>query len=120
MKTKLMTIKTSKEYLDMLGGLKLKALTSFKIKNIIKQVNEEYSQYIETQNERIKHYGEEIEGEVGQYKFSPENKSKLQKELDELCNKEIELTFEPIPIEELGEVEIEANLLVNLDWVFKG
>ena len=108
MKLKMFNIKASKEYLDILGGLKLKALTSFKIKNIIKQVNSQYDQYVETQNERIKHYGQEVEGEIGQYKFSPENKIKIQKELDELS------------IEDLGDIEIEANLLVNLDWLFKG
>jgi len=120
MKLKMFNIKASKEYLDILGGLKLKALTSFKIKNIINQVNSQYEKYIETQNERIKYYGQEVQGEIDQYKFSPENKIKIQKELDELLNKEIELDFEQLSIEDLGDIEIEANLLVNLDWLFKG
>ena len=57
------------------------------------------------------------------------NKMKIEKigfsiysttELDELLNKEIELDFEQLSIEDLGDIEIEANLLINLDWIFKG
>ena len=49
----------------------------------------------------------------------PELKEKYEKEMLELFNQEVELSIEPIVINELGGISLPVNHLMALDFMFK-
>jgi hypothetical protein len=66
----------------------------------------------------VEKYAEEAkEGE--EVKVSDDNRNKFQEEFGNLLNEEIDLEFEELSIEDLGDISISTNDLIPMQKLFK-
>lgn len=122
MKIKIETLLNSVPAMQELMNLKLPIVVSFKISKALRTVDKELTAFNEVKNKRIKELGEEIvvDGKpTGNWKVKEENSEAFNKEHKELVEKEVKLELPEIKISELGDVKIEASVLMNLDWLIK-
>ena len=83
---------------------------------MVAKVDRELKLYNELRNKLIKELGEV--GEDGNYEVKDKKKLKeLFEKVEELQSVEVELDFEPIKLEEVGDVNIESRSLVS--WIFE-
>lgn len=120
------------EKADLLFGelmrTKLPIATSYKLTRFIKnQFTRELHTFLEKRQEIANTYCKRDENQQpilvdNIYQFEPENEEKANLEMVELVNQEIELDFEPLNIESLGNIEIAPAALMGLESLgfFKG
>ncbi len=96
--------------------------TAFKLKGVIKCVNDELAKYEEVRTSLLKKYGKKKEGgelELGdnnQVQFEPDQMQAFVKEFDELLATEVELPT--IAVSELGEkLEISTSDLMAVESI---
>ncbi len=108
MKITLGEILNGKNSLEKLISKEIKIKTAFKLSKLAKMVTEEMQLYEEQRIGLVKKYGDEPD-EKGATAVKPENNQKFIEELTELTGVEVELDFEPISVDELGDIEISAG-----------
>lgn len=121
---KLRDVVNSVRGLDFLFNQKLQAVLSYKLSLFQKRINELLEVFYTTINKKIKEYGEEQkdkDGKIltGQFKVKDENLEKFNKEREELLDQDVELNIPDFNIAELGDIKIEPNLLITLQWLIK-
>ncbi|MFZ5986929.1 MAG: hypothetical protein ACOYWZ_07380 [Bacillota bacterium] len=118
-----LTLKEILQNVESLGKLLNKELpvkTAYRLGRLSKALQSELDQFNLTRNNLIKKYGKEKDG---QYQIDPEDKisiEKFSKEIDELLAIEINIdAYDPISIDDLGEIKLSAIDMNNLSIFFK-
>lgn len=108
-----------------LAKQKLPLRTGFKLKGIIKRINEEYQRYEDCRIEAVKRFadkdeaGEPMFDENGNAKISQENLELFVKEIQELANTEVEVPT--LTLEELGtDASLTVEEIMNLEGLVLG
>tara|TARA_R100000152_G_C6762201_1_gene186418 strand:+ start:1154 stop:1534 length:381 start_codon:yes stop_codon:yes gene_type:complete len=92
--------------------------TTRKFKMFIESVNPHLEQIESVQNELLKKYSDETEKDV--FEIVPENRPKFVKELQKYLQFEIEVAWDKIGIDELGEkVNISIKDLETISYLLK-
>lgn len=73
-------------------------------RDLFDQVNSHYLEIAKKQEELLSFYG--AKGESGKYDVIEEKKPFYEKELAEFLEKEIELIWEPVSIDDLGDIRL--------------
>ena len=120
MKVTLRTIIDSADGAKKLGTLKLKAKFAYELSKSIEIIEKEHKAFTAIRNKKIKEYGVENKQKRGTYTFEGDSQVKLQQDLDNLLDKELDLNMEKFSINELKDVDFEANILRKLSWLIKG
>lgn len=120
MKATLKDILQNVESLGKLLNKELPVKTAYRLGRLSKALQSELDQFNITRNNLIKKYGKEKEG---QYQIDPEDKEameKFNKEIEELLAIEIHIdAYDPIPVDDLGEIKLSAIDMSNLSIFFK-
>lgn len=91
---------------------------SFRLCRFLRETTKEMEQLEKSRVKLVEKYaapkkeGEEIQ-------VSDENKSKFQEEFSDLLKEEVEIEFEPISIEDLGDISLSTNDLIPMQKIFK-
>lgn len=110
-KVKLGLLSQSVEALNALVILELPLDICYRLKKIVKLVNEEVMPYEEARQKKVKEYGEEVtvtdkDGhEIKSIQVKPENFEKFSEEFNPLANKEVEINCDKIKKTELGDLK---------------
>ncbi len=116
MKLKLKQIVDSKKQIQDLLEIKLPVKISYRINKLVNKLDPELVIYENKRNELIKELGEKVEGtETVQVKT--ENIPKFIEEMNILNDIDVEVDFEKIKVEDLGDIQIAPKDLV--DWLFE-
>lgn len=78
--------------------LPLKA--SYKLSKLVDQLNEEYDRIHEIRKKLMLKYGKKDEEKI---EVLPDKVDEFKKELNEFLKEEVEISFDPMPLEVLGE-----------------
>ncbi len=118
-KIKLQDIISHEASLVKLLEIKLPVKASYRIKRLIDKLQPELKTFVEKRMELFKEYGVHDEEKDT---YSVENISKSAREefdskIIELLELEVNIDFEKLKIDELGDVKIEPKLLI--DFVFE-
>ena len=114
MKIKLEKIVQEERALDMLSKMKFPVKISYWLSKINNKAQKEIELFKEQRLKLIMEMGKKQED--GSTKVEDKFMEKYQKQVQELLDIEVEFDFEPIKISDLGNIEIEPNMLVN--WIF--
>lgn len=116
MKIKLYEILNSIDILQQLRNQKFSIKVSYKIQRNLKQIQNEIDEINKIKKELIDKYSEDLEDKK---KFIPENKiEKINKELQDLLEEEIELDILKINIDEFI-LDISPNELSKIEWMIE-
>ena len=113
------TLVNSFNSLQVLSSQKIPAKTAFKITRVMKKVKEEVELFEELKKKLVDEYG--VVEDNQEFKVVPigsEHFDKVNSELNCVLDTEIEFLFEPISIEELGDIEIENVKINALEYMF--
>ena len=115
MKIKLLDIVEYQKNMGALTKVKLPVKVAYRISKLNIKIASEVKDYKEQEFNLIKDLGEVVldtEGkETDNLRVTKENMPKYKEEVEKLLDLEVELDFEPIDINELGETTIEPSLL---------
>ena len=115
---------TSFDLLATAGSLPM--ATSFKIGKIYKQLAKEHDEFYALREKKIKEYGEvfyiDEKGKETKDKkkgkestrVKPENVDKFNKEVNELLEMDINTTFDPIKVSDLGEPKFRESEFIKM------
>lgn len=109
------------EGLNKLVEAKLPIKASYWVSRIIKKLATDIELYNEKRNALLKELGtagEEIEGKVN-YTFEGDNGKKFTEQIMTLLGVEIELDFNKIKIDDIGDATIEPKYLTTIEWLFE-
>lgn len=117
------TLKELLQNVNSLSNLLNKELpvkTAYRLGRLSKAIQSELDQFNLTRNNLIKKYGKEKDG---QYQIDPEDKTtmkKFEKEIEELLSVEITIdAYDPIAVDDLGDIKLSAMDMGNLSIFFK-
>lgn len=116
MKIKLGDIVGNSENLQNLLKTKLPVKVAYRLKRLSQKLEGEIKTYNETRNALVLEIAKDLPDPT---KITAENQEELQeynKRHNELLEMEVEIDFEPISIDDLGEVEVAPNELIS--WIF--
>lgn len=105
----------AQEPLAKLIQAKIPAEKAYELMLAIKKADAELKAFEETRTTKIKEYGET--DEQGNTKVKDENIELFAKEINELAEKEVDVTFPKLTKEDL-KGEIETAILLQLDFIF--
>ena len=125
MKLKLGELNIVLESLNKLIDKEIPIKTSYKLSKLTKKIIDEYSIYEENRMKLINKYAEKdvdnniiINKKDNSTTMIGENKINFNKEFTELINIEMELEFEKIKLDDLGEISISPRNLLYLNFLF--
>lgn len=118
-----LTLKELLQNVESLGKLLNKELpvkTAYRLGRLSKVLQSELEQFNLTRNNLIKKYGKEKDG---QYQIDPDDKvvmEKFNEEIEQLLEIEINIdAYDPISVDELGEIKLSPIDMGNLSIFFK-
>lgn len=120
---KLSTLINSEGSLKKLLAVKLPVKIAYKLSKIVNLIQPELTIFQEQRDKLIKELGTEKDKDSGNFQVTPENMPKFIEEIGKLTDIEVNLEFgagkavEPIKLADLGDIELEAQDLVALDWL---
>lgn len=121
---KLGTIVNSQQALKNLLEVKLPVKISYKISKVISQITPDLQVFEDQKLALVKKLGLPTENQ-GEWQVLPKNMEEFRKDLQEILDMEVTLGFttekplEKIPLADLGEVNISAQDLLNLNWLIE-
>ena len=117
-KVKLSQIVNSTEDIKKLLEVKFPVKVSYRLGRLVNKLQPELTLYDAKRNELVKEFGDAPD-EKGNIKVTDPEKLKLfMVKLQELLSVDIDIDFEKIKIDTLGELSIEPKLLL-LDFIFE-
>jgi hypothetical protein len=116
MKIKLEQMVMAMEPLQRIFLESLPIRTTFRLKKIVKLIDENLKDYNESRLDLLKKYGVE-NPETGGYDIPEENRELIEKEHTELLNTEVSLAFEPLSIDLFGNIQISGRDATLLEWI---
>jgi len=117
MQIKLKDIVFNVENIKKLLENKLPVKVSYRLRKLAVKVEKEYNIYSETKNSLILELGTKQEDNTFTIKVTDDKFKEYNEKHNELLEQTVEIDFEPIDIEELGDVVVSPNELV--EWIFK-
>lgn len=94
---------------------KLPIKIAYRISKLANKLASEYKFYEEKRLELVKEYGEKVKDDEGNetdnIQVTKKNETKFYEELNKIVDLEVEIDYDPISIEELGNIQIEPKLL---------
>ena len=114
MKLKLGIIVGSNEPLAKLMTSSVPISTAFRLKEVLKKVQEVLSSYDETRKELIEKYGKD-----GEIEPNSKNWQKFVDEMNELLMTETDVKVKKISQSSLSKVEISASDISALEWLIE-
>lgn len=84
--------------------------------NLVDEVNIHYKDIAAKQEELLQFYGKKLED--GKYDVDDEKKPFYERELDEFLAQEVELAWEPVPVESLGKFSLPLPAYEPLKFLF--
>jgi len=126
LKLKLGELSTIIGSLNKLIDKEISIKTSYKLSKLTRNLMNEYKLYEDNRVKLINKYAEK--DEIGNVKINKEdntiiildvNRDKFNNEFVELINIDIEIEFEKIRLDDLGDVMISPRDLLNLDFLFE-
>ena len=125
MKLKLGELNIVLESLNKLIDKEIPIKTSYKLSKLTKRLIDEHSIYEKNRMKLINKYAEKdvdnniiINKKDNSTTMIGENKINFNKEFTELINIEMELEFEKIKLDDLGEISISPRNLLYLNFLF--
>lgn len=115
----------SQQSLHKLSNMRLPIGVAYKISKLINKLQPDLRIYEEQRAKLVKDLGEQTDKEKDLWTIKPENTAKFTEEIKKLQEIEVNLNFgegkglEKVKVDELGDVEVEPNDLVSLDWLFE-
>jgi hypothetical protein len=85
-------------------------------RKLIDQVNLYYLEIAKKQEELLSFYGNKEEN--GKFTVEDDKKSFYEKELKEFLSKEVELDWEPVEVERLGDISMPLQAYQMLEFLF--
>jgi hypothetical protein len=116
MKVSLFEIYSSVGVLNKLVDLPLPAKSSYKFVKIMRKFNDELKIMEEERQKMINKYGKEKDGTVT---VEDENKDSFLKEFGELLETQIEVDWDPISVDALGDVELSVAEITKIQFLFR-
>lgn len=101
MKVKLTTLFDAHPAIELLAKQFFAVSEIGKVRDLIDDINGHYAQIAKKQEELLAFYGKQTE--EGEFEMEDEKKSFYEMELLQFLEKEVDLRWEPMPIENLGE-----------------
>jgi hypothetical protein len=115
MKIKVGEIVASRESLAKLIGKELPVKAAFRLSRVVKTLNTELKDFEEQRMKLIQKYGEKKEGQEDTMIVKPENMEAFSTEMEALFTEEIEVSYEPVTVADLGNVQITPSDMVALE-----
>jgi hypothetical protein len=116
MKVSLFEIYSSVGVLNKLVDLALPAKSSYKFVKIMKKFNDELKMLEDERQKLINKYGEEKDGVVS---VLEKHKEDFLKEFSELLETQIDVDWDPISIDSLGNVELSVSEITKIQFLFR-
>jgi hypothetical protein len=117
MKIKLGELKNAETSLQKLIEKDLNIKIAYKLGKLIKIISAEFKEIEDSRVKLIKKYGKEDENKNIQ--VLPENNEKFYIEFQQLLDEEIDIDFEPLALEELGEISMTTTDVLKLGHILK-
>src|SRR3990167_11024817 len=99
------------ENLKELQAIKMPVKVSYKLMRLVNKLQPEMEIYHQKRNELVKEYGTENEDKT--FSVKQDKLKEFYPELKKLLEIEIDIEWQKIKIEELGDMNIEGKLLLN-------
>ena len=96
-------------------GKELPVQVAYKFSKLGKALMEELKLVEDQRMKMIQKYDGVLSEDKTQFSFTPENGEAFQKEMMELLTLPIEVPFQPLPVEKLGNVSLTPNELLALE-----
>lgn len=87
-----------------------------KVHDLVDQINAHYATIAQKQEELLAFYGKQ--GESGEYEMEEEKRQFYEKELLEFLSTEVELQWEPLAAEELGDIRLPLAAFALVEFLF--
>ena len=114
MKITLAEIKTLEASLSKIFNKDINIKLAYRLGSLIKTLSKELENLEESRVKLVKKYGVEDE-ETKQVSVPTEKTQEFYAELNELMQIDIDIDFEPIPLEAFGDISISASDALKLD-----
>lgn len=118
MQVEMYKIVNSIDALKELSSTKLKATVSFRVSKILAQVQDTIEHFNNTRQSLFDEYGEQSDDKQTM-EIKPENTEKYQEEMRELLEEKVEVSANPIKIDDLGDIQIAPSVLSSLSWLIE-
>lgn len=112
MKITLGEVDTAKDSLRSLMAKELPIKVSYRFAKLAKQLSDELNQLEDQRKELIKKHGDAKDD--GTFKIPDDKRETFLKEYEDLLSLEIDVNFEPVTVDQLGDINISSAQLVNL------
>ena len=122
---KLSTIINGIEVLQKISNSPIKGRTAYKVGKLLKRIEEEFDLFNESRRKLINRYaikdehGEPI-SDNGSYKIVPELVDDFNNEVNGLLETIVKIDLDPIPIEEIENIEFTPNEIILIDDFIEG
>jgi len=113
MKIKIGDIVSSIEGVKQLQEINFPVKVSYRLMRLVNKLQTELNSYEEKRIDLIKKYGDAPDEKGAINVTDPEKIALFRKDLQEIFDLEVDIDFEPIKIDDAGDVKIPAKLLVN-------
>lgn len=114
MKMTLAEIKSIEESLAKLFDKELNIKIAYKLSSLLKKLSGEVKLLEENRVKLVQKHGKKDE-ETQQVTVAPESAEAFYKEFSELMQIEVELDFEPIPLDAFGDITLSASDILKLE-----
>ena len=105
--------------LQKLTDKELPLKISFRLLKFLRDCSEEMEILEKARIKLVEKYSEEKKEGSNDIKVSEENKDKFQEEFSILLNEQIEINYDPISVDDLGDIKISTNDLIPMQKIFK-
>ena len=116
MKVKLVEVYNSVSVMNKILDAQLPASIAFKLTKLLKSLNDEIKSIEDQRVKLVSKYGEKDEN--NSVSVSETNKESFMKEFGELLNTDIEIQWEPVSIEKFDGLNLSANDLLKVSFLF--
>lgn len=116
MNIKMNQLLNSSEALKTLVSLKVPAKTSYNISRIVSIVEKELEAFNAARTKCLDTLGTK---EEDKYTFTPETAKEFDTQMKELLEQEVVIDRHTIKLDDLNNVEVEASVLLTLDWLIE-
>ena len=104
MKVELRQILNAKDAIEHLLNQSMPMSISFTLSDLVQELNPKIDNFYEKQKVLLEKHGKLVDAEIGKYEL--DNVERYNKEIDELLDTMVKLTFEPIEYEKVKDVPI--------------
>ena len=112
-------LQSSMSALQELSALKFPAKVSYRLARVLKSAEAEMGHLRTAHFELVQRLGTKA-SDSDNFQVLPENMTQFQLQMTDLLTESAEIWGDPLPIDLLGDVQIEPSVLANLDWLVIG